>query len=84
MCNFPIDNALINYKKIQFFFCVDENIFVDIDVDADAAELNDDVLRTSGHTEFDKDYKINEFQFNEEDYDGHDNDEIEEEKDNFD
>ena len=47
-------------------------------------ELNDDLLRTNGHTEFDKDYEINEFQFNEEDYDGHDNDEIEEEKDNFD
>ena len=67
-----------------FFFCVDENIFVDVDVDVDAVELNDDLLRTNGHTEFDKDYEINEFQFNEEDYDGHDNDEIEEEKDNFD
>jgi hypothetical protein len=41
-------------------------------------------LRTSEHEKFDKDDEINELQFNEEDYDGHDNDEIEEEKDNFD
>jgi hypothetical protein len=41
-------------------------------------------LRTSGHAKFDKDDEINELQFNEEDYDGHDNDGIEEEKDNFD
>jgi hypothetical protein len=36
-------------------------------------------LRTNGHTKFNKDDEINELQFNEEDYDGHDIDEIKEE-----
>jgi len=55
-------------------FCVYENIFIDID----ARDLND-ILRTNGHTKFNKDDEINELQFNEEDYDEHDIDEIKEE-----
>ena len=43
------------------------------------------MLRTSGHTKVNKDDAIDKLQFNEEDYDGHDDDEIEEEEeDNFD
>jgi hypothetical protein len=60
-------------------FHVPENIFVDVD----AKELND-ILRISKHTEVDEDNDIDEFQFNEEDYDEHDNDGIEEKEDNSD
>jgi len=51
----------------------------------DVKELND-VLITSGHTKVDEDDDIDEHQFNEEDYEGHDDDKIkeEEEEDNFD
>jgi hypothetical protein len=37
---------------------------------------------TSRHTEIDEDNDIDELQFNEEDYDEHDDDEIEEKEDN--
>jgi hypothetical protein len=46
-------------------------------------ELND-ILRINGYTEVDKDDDIDELQFNKEDYDGHGDDEIEEEEDNSD
>jgi hypothetical protein len=39
-------------------------------------------LRISRHTEVDEDNDIDEFQFNEEDYDEHDYDGIEEKEDN--
>jgi hypothetical protein len=38
------------------------------------------ISRTSGHIKVDEDDEINELQFNEEDYDEHGDDEIEEEK----
>ena len=41
-------------------------------------------MRISRHTEVDEANDIDEFQFNEEDYDKHDNDWIEEKKDNYD
>jgi hypothetical protein len=45
----------------------------------DVKELNN-VLITSGHTKVDEDDDIDEHQFNEEDYDGYDDDKIEEEE----
>jgi N-acetyl-anhydromuramyl-L-alanine amidase AmpD len=56
-------------------FHITENIFVNVDV----KELND-TLRTSGYTKVNKDDDIDEHQFNEEDYDGHNDVEIEEEE----
>jgi hypothetical protein len=41
-------------------------------------------LRTNGHIKVDEDDKIDELHFIKEDYDKHDDDEIKEEKDNFD
>ena len=39
-------------------------------------------MRTSQHAEVDEGDEINELQFNKKDYDGHDDDEIEEKEDN--
>jgi hypothetical protein len=56
-------------------FHVVENSFVHVDIE----ELND-VLRTNRHTQGDEDDDIDKHQFNEEDYDGHDDDKIGEEE----
>jgi Na+/phosphate symporter len=74
---------LSNDLEENLNFYVAENIFVDIDVE----ELND-IIRTNGHKKVDEGDNIDEHQFNEEDYDGHDDDEIKEkeekeEKDNL-
>jgi hypothetical protein len=66
---------LSNDLEENLNFCVAENIFVDVDVE----ELND-VMRTSGHIKVNEGDDIDEHQFNEEDYDGHDDDEIKEEE----
>ena len=60
-------------------FHVAKNNFIDVNAD----ELNN-ILRTSGYTKVNEDDDINELQFNEENYDGHDDDKIKEEKDSFD
>ena len=56
-------------------FHVVENSFVHVDIE----ELND-VQRTNRHTQGDEDDDIDKHQFNEEDYDGHDDDKIGEEE----
>jgi len=59
----------------NLFFHVAENVYVNIDVGG----LND-VLRTIEHTQINEDDDIDEHQFNEENYDWHE----EEEEDNYD
>jgi hypothetical protein len=78
---FQIDKLVYAYQvapSIDFVenlnFHVAKNVFVDVDVE----ELND-VLRTNGYTEVNEDDDIDDHQFNEEDYDGYDDDEIKEE-----
>jgi len=67
--------ALSTNLQENWNFHVVENSFVYVDIE----ELND-VLRTNRHTQGDEDDDIDKHQFNEEDYDGHDDDKIGEEE----
>jgi hypothetical protein len=82
---FQIDELVYSYRVISSIdleknskFHVVENIIIDVDIE----KLND-VQRTIGHTKIDEDDGIDEHQLNEEYYDGHKDDEIDEEEDNF-
>ena len=59
-------------------FVIAKNIFIDVDFE----ELND-ILTTIGHIKVDEDDDIDEQRFNVEDYGGHDDNEIEKKKIQF-
>jgi len=76
---YPYWIAPSNDLEENLNFCITNNIFVDVDVDAE--KLND-VLSSNRHTQVDEDDDSDEI--NVEDCDGDENDSIDEEEDNFD